>query len=222
MARTSPGTFQATPKVGIHRYAKITDQLLAKDANYLFRSLNLCMYVYIYMWNKQCPLDLLVDDGSIEVCIILFISRAARRTSGTFTSLLDLPMVFFPCFSYFPTFQRGNLMKSPLSKLFRGPLGTRSAYRVFVKDESCLENVRQAVDHFAASTGLPEELNSTELDALMARVLEEMEIFCKHDHIENITDPQAPCVFVVGVVQIWKNNSTKKTVLIGMIRDDSG
>ena len=51
--------------------------------------------------------------------------------------------------------------------------------------------MRQAVDHFAASTGLPEELNSTELDALMARVLEEMEIFCKHDHIENITDPQA-------------------------------
>ena len=27
------------------------------------------------MWNKQCPLDLLVDDGSIEVCIILFISH---------------------------------------------------------------------------------------------------------------------------------------------------
>ena len=73
--------------------------------------------------------------------------------------------------------------------------GTRSAYRVFVKDESCLENVRQAVDHFAATTGLPEELNSTELDALMARVLEEMEIYCKHDHIEDITDPQAPSVF---------------------------
>lgn len=66
----------------------------------------------------------------------------------------------------------------------------QSAYRVFVKDESCLENVRQAVDHFAATTGLPEELNSTELDALMARVLEEMEIYCKHGHIEDITDPQ--------------------------------
>ena len=107
VAGTSPGTFQATPKVGIHRYAKITDQLLAKDANYLFRSLNLCMY--IYMWNKQCPLDLLVDDGSIEVCIILFIShffwghrvkRAARRTSGTFTSLLDL-LMFFSMFFLF-------------------------------------------------------------------------------------------------------------------------
>jgi len=92
-----------------------------------------------------------------------------------------------------------------------------------VKDESCLENVRQAVDHFAATTGLPEELNSTELDALMARVLEEMEIYCKHGHIEDITDPQAPSVFFgPGVVQIWKNNSKNKTILIGMIRDDSG
>ncbi len=64
-----------------------------------------------------------------------------------------------------------------------------SAYRVFVKDESCMENVRQGVHHFGKTTGLVDELNSTELEALMARVTEEMEIFCKHDHIENITDP---------------------------------
>ena len=67
---------------------------------------------------------------------------------------------------------------------------------MFVKEQSCLENVHEAVEHFAATTGLPEELNSTEMDALMARVMDEMEIFCKHDHIEDIADPQAPVVIV--------------------------
>lgn len=111
-----------------------------------------------------------------------------------------------------------NFMTSPFfSKTFLwfsldspGRLG-RSAYRVFVKDESCLENVRQAVDHFAASSGLENELNSTELEALMARVLDEMEIFCKHDHIDDITDPQVlyGCVFCLFVVQIWKRNQRR-------------
>eukprot|EP00434_Breviolum_minutum_P027139 symbB.v1.2.024002.t1/scaffold2216.1/size85545/2 len=64
-----------------------------------------------------------------------------------------------------------------------------SAYRAFMKDESCMENVQKGIHHFGKTTGLADELNSTELEALMARVMEEMEIFCKHDHIENITDP---------------------------------
>ena len=64
----------------------------------------------------------------------------------------------------------------------------QSAYRVFVKDESCKENVANAIHQFAKRTGLNDELNSSELAALSARVMEEMEIFCKHDHIENITD----------------------------------
>lgn len=63
------------------------------------------------------------------------------------------------------------------------------AYRAFTKDESCMENVQKGIHHFGKTTGLADELNSTELEALMARVMEEMEIFCKHDHIENITDP---------------------------------
>ena len=66
----------------------------------------------------------------------------------------------------------------------------QSAYRVFVKDESCKENVANAISQFVETTGLDSELNSTELKALEARVMDEMEIFCKHDHIENITDPK--------------------------------
>ena len=63
------------------------------------------------------------------------------------------------------------------------------AYRAFTKDESCMENVQKGIHHFGKTTGLADDLNSTELEALMARVMEEMEIFSKHDHIENITDP---------------------------------
>ena len=66
----------------------------------------------------------------------------------------------------------------------------QAAYRAFRKDESCSENVENAVDHFVNHIELHVELNSSELDALKARVLDEMEVFCKHHHIENITDPQ--------------------------------
>ena len=63
-----------------------------------------------------------------------------------------------------------------------------SNYKSFSKDLTCMENCEQGFDHFAERTGLIHELNATEQKAFRDRVLEEMEIMCKHDKIDDIAD----------------------------------
>ena len=67
-----------------------------------------------------------------------------------------------------------------------------SHYKSFNKELSCMENVEEGFDHFVTRSSLDQELTPVELQDFRARVIEEMEILCKHDaaggHVEYMQD----------------------------------
>ncbi|OLP79937.1 Cathepsin B [Symbiodinium microadriaticum] len=63
-----------------------------------------------------------------------------------------------------------------------------SHYKSFKKELSCMENVEGGFDHFVARSSLDQELTPLELQNFRARVIEEMEILCKHDAADGHVD----------------------------------
>eukprot|EP00439_Symbiodinium_sp_Y106_P057898 s4530_g8.t1 len=67
-----------------------------------------------------------------------------------------------------------------------------SHYKSFNKELSCMENVEEGFDHLVTRSSLDQELTPVELQDFRARVIEEMEILCKHDaaggHVEYMQD----------------------------------
>ncbi|CAL1141511.1 unnamed protein product [Cladocopium goreaui] len=69
-------------------------------------------------------------------------------------------------------------------------------------DGTCLEHARDGFHDFIDSSGLAEELSDAEVTAFQERLMEEMEVLCKHHGTDTIQDPQQQAtVFIADLLE---------------------
>lgn len=70
------------------------------------------------------------------------------------------------------------------------------------RDGTCLEHARDGFNDFIDSSGLAEELSGPEITAFEERLMEEMEVLCKHHGTDTIQDHQQQAtVFISDLLE---------------------